>query len=122
MSKLTNWWSSGFLTFPGLHVVLVQLAIEPADQEVIHDRQRKTGCEGIIYNMSVLDSDNSKMGGNLHEEMYPRMVILDDSCRLHQRKVMKSRVKGPRYNQVYIGLNTSSLQPYAYFSQRVSSS
>ncbi len=50
------------------------------------------------------------------------MVILEDICMLQKSSRRNKGVKGERQGQVWIGLKTSSLQPYAYFSQRLNSS
>ena len=35
--------------FPGFHVEFVEVAIEPAHEEVVHDCERKTGRESIVW-------------------------------------------------------------------------
>jgi hypothetical protein len=71
----------------------------------------------------LLVSDHLKMPisfGRLHEEMYPMMVIFEESCRSETRKVRKRGVKGLFQSQVCIGLKTSSSHPYAYLAIEIS--
>lgn len=50
----------------------------------------------------------------LRDVTYPRMVIFEESWREDPRKDRKKGVKGPFQSQVFIGLNTNLLHPYAY--------
>lgn len=49
-------------------------------------------------------------------EIYPKIVIFEDSCKSHHMKDMNNFVNGPFHSQLKIGLNTISLHPYAYLA------